>query len=123
MSFSSFLHRIVARPKSWARSAFHRDRLEREMDAELAHHLDRLTADLVRVGFAPEDAARRARIELGAALALTRLVKAMLYGIETNDPMTMIAGVLILLAVALAASWIPARRAARVQPMEALRHE
>ena len=35
----------------------------------------------------------------------------------------MVGGVLILLAVALAASWIPARRAAGVQPMEALRHE
>jgi predicted permease len=59
----------------------------------------------------------------GAALALTRLVKTMLYGIQPYDPMTMAGGVLILLAVALAASWIPARRAAGVQPMEALRHE
>jgi len=59
----------------------------------------------------------------GAALALTRLVKSMLYGIQPWDPATIIGGVLILLAVALAASWIPARRAAGVQPMEALRHE
>jgi predicted permease len=59
----------------------------------------------------------------GAALGLTRLVKSMLYGIQPNDPLTMAGGVLILLAVALAASWIPARRAAGVQPMEALRHE
>ena len=59
----------------------------------------------------------------GAALALTRLVKSMLYGIQPYDPLTMAGGVLILLAVALAASWIPARRAAGVQPMEALRHE
>jgi ABC-type antimicrobial peptide transport system permease subunit len=58
-----------------------------------------------------------------AALGLTQLVKSMLYGVETWDPATMIGGVLILLAVALAASWIPARRAAGVQPMEALRHE
>ena len=60
---------------------------------------------------------------VGAALALTRLVKTMLYGVQPNDPLTITAGVVILLAVALAASWIPARRAAGVQPMEALRHE
>jgi ABC-type antimicrobial peptide transport system permease subunit len=58
-----------------------------------------------------------------AALALTRLVKSMLYGIQPYDPATIAGGVLILLAVALAASWIPARRAAGVEPMEALRHE
>ena len=58
-----------------------------------------------------------------AALALARLVRSMLYGIQPWDPATMIGGVSILLAVALAASWIPARRAAGVQPMEALRHE
>ena len=62
-------------------------------------------------------------VGLAAALGLTRLVKSMLYGIEPWDPATLAGGVLILLAVALAASWIPARRAAGVQPMEALRHE
>jgi ABC-type antimicrobial peptide transport system permease subunit len=60
---------------------------------------------------------------IGAAVALARLVKSMLYGIQPNDPATIASGVLILLAVAFAASWIPARRAARMQPMEALRHE
>lgn len=59
----------------------------------------------------------------GAALALTKLVKSMLYGITPNDPATFSAGLLLLLAVAMAASWIPAQRAAKVQPMEALRHE
>jgi predicted permease len=58
-----------------------------------------------------------------AALVLTRLVKSMLYGIKPWDPLTLAGGVLILMAVALAATWIPARRAAGVQPMEALRHE
>jgi ABC-type antimicrobial peptide transport system permease subunit len=62
-------------------------------------------------------------VGVGAALGLTRLVKSMLYGIQPWDPATLTAGVLILLAVALAAGWIPARRAARVQPMDALRHE
>jgi ABC-type antimicrobial peptide transport system permease subunit len=62
-------------------------------------------------------------VGMAAALALTRLVKVMLYGIGPYDPLTLAAGVLVLLAVALAASWIPARRAAGVQPMDALRHE
>ena len=59
----------------------------------------------------------------GAALGLTHLIKSMLYVVAPYDPATVVGGVLILLAVALAASWFPARRAAGVQPMEALRHE
>jgi ABC-type antimicrobial peptide transport system permease subunit len=62
-------------------------------------------------------------VGVGAALFLTRLVKSMLYAIQPNDPTTISAGILVLLAVAFAASWLPARRAAGVQPMEALRHE
>ena len=62
-------------------------------------------------------------VGVGAAFALTRLVKSMLYGIQTYDPLTLVVCVAVLMIVALAASWIPARRAARVQPMEALRHE
>ncbi len=62
-------------------------------------------------------------VGVGAALPLTRLVKSMLYGIQPYDPTTLAAGILILLTVALVASWIPARRAAGVQPMEAVRHE
>jgi ABC-type antimicrobial peptide transport system permease subunit len=60
---------------------------------------------------------------VGAALLLTRAVKSMLYGIQPYDPVTFSVGVALLITVALAASWIPARRASRVQPMEALRHE
>jgi predicted permease len=60
---------------------------------------------------------------VGGALGLTRIVRSMLYGIKANDPLTFVSGVLILVGVALAAAWIPARRAASVQPMEALRHE
>lgn len=60
---------------------------------------------------------------VAGALALTRLVKSMLYGISPYDPVTLGSAVLLLLGVAVAASWIPARRAAGVEPMEALRHE
>jgi predicted permease len=58
-----------------------------------------------------------------AAVLLSRLVKSMLYGIAPNDPWTLAGAAVVLLAVALGAGWIPARRAAGVQPMEALRHE
>jgi ABC-type antimicrobial peptide transport system permease subunit len=60
---------------------------------------------------------------LGAALALARLVTSMLYGIEAHDPLTLAGAALLLLGVALCASWIPAQRAASVQPIDALRHE
>ena len=62
-------------------------------------------------------------VGVGAALGLTHFIRTMLYGVAPYDASTVVGGALILLAVALAASWIPARRAARVQPMEALRHE
>jgi ABC-type antimicrobial peptide transport system permease subunit len=58
-----------------------------------------------------------------ASLLLSRLVKSMLFGIAPYDPATLWGAILLLLTVALAASWIPARRAARVQPMEALRRD
>jgi len=60
---------------------------------------------------------------LAAALLLARVVKSMLYGIAPDDPLTMAGGVVVLMGAALLASWIPARRAAGVEPMVALRHE
>jgi len=58
-----------------------------------------------------------------AALALTRLVEQSLYGIKPNDPLSFVAAALLMLAVAAMAAWIPARRAACVDPMRALRCE
>ena len=60
---------------------------------------------------------------VAGSIACTRLVRSMLYGVRPNDPATITAGVAVLLGIALVATWIPARRAASVQPMEALRHE
>ena len=60
---------------------------------------------------------------LAASLALTRLMSTMLFGVRPSDPLTFAAVVALLLAVAFVACWIPARRAMRVDPMVALRHE
>jgi predicted permease len=60
---------------------------------------------------------------LAASLLMTHLVRSMLFGIQPYDPVTLFSGAVLLLAVALASSWIPARRAASIQPIEALRHE
>lgn len=62
-------------------------------------------------------------IGLSAALATTRLVSSLLFGLAPNDPATIGLAALVLLAVAAVAGYLPARRAARVDPMVALRHE
>ncbi|HEX6996325.1 MAG TPA: ABC transporter permease [Gammaproteobacteria bacterium] len=62
-------------------------------------------------------------IGLAAALVLTRLLRGLLFGVDAADPATLGAAALSLLAVAFVAIWIPARRAARVDPLIALRNE
>jgi predicted permease len=62
-------------------------------------------------------------IGLCASLALTRLMDAMLYGVSATDPLTFITVAFLLTLIAIAACYIPARRAMRVDPLEALRHE
>jgi putative ABC transport system permease protein len=60
---------------------------------------------------------------LVAALAAARLLRRFLFGVSTADPVTFVVVGLAVFGAALLASWIPARRAARVDPMVTLRHD
>jgi ABC-type antimicrobial peptide transport system permease subunit len=68
-------------------------------------------------------AATGAAIGLVLALALTRYAKEILFGVKATDPVTFLWVLLLLFSVTLLACFVPARRATRVDPVVALRHE
>jgi predicted permease len=82
---------------------------------------ERIVGQIVRQGFTP--AAAGLALGLAGSLALTRLMSRMLYGVRPTDPSTLIVVTLAFALIASVACWIPARRAAALEPMEAMRVE
>ncbi len=62
-------------------------------------------------------------VGIPVALGLTRVLRSVLFGVTPHDPITIFASVLLIFAIAALAAWLPARRAARIDPMTALRYE
>ena len=58
-----------------------------------------------------------------AALALGKLVESQLFGIKANDPMVLLLAIGVIVAVSMLAGYLPARRATRIDPINALRYE
>jgi putative ABC transport system permease protein len=83
-----------------------------------AHDVERL---VVRQGMTPVGIG--VLVGLIAALAATRVMQSLLYGVRPTDPITLASVTVVLAVIAFLASWIPARRATRVDPMVALRSE
>jgi len=83
------------------------------------------TSDVFRliVGNALRVVAVGVAVGIAAAFATTRVMSSLLYGVGTNDPATFTAICVVIASVALVASWLPARRASRVDPLVAIRYD
>jgi putative ABC transport system permease protein len=98
-------------------------RRTREVGIRMA--LGAQTGDVLRLILAQEVRTTLAGVAVGiaGALALTRFMRSLLFGVSPSDPLTFAAVALLLVAVALFASFVPARRATAVDPLHALRSE
>jgi predicted permease len=98
-------------------------RRTREIGVRIALGADSGKVSTMVVAQGAKLAALGIAIGLVAAAALTRLMASLLYGVEPTDPATFAMVGALLMSVAVAASYVPARRAARMDPLEALRSE
>jgi putative ABC transport system permease protein len=98
---------------------------QRTRDIGLRMALGATQAQIARdvLGYGLRLTAAGMAIGISAALACARLLSSLLYGVGSSDAVTFAAASLVLAGVALLASYIPARRAMRIDPMVALRHE
>ncbi len=99
------------------------ERRTNEIGIRMALGAERSTVFRLVLGEGMRLAVIGAVVGVVAALALTRLLAGMLFGVSAHDPLTFAVVAIVLSAVAAVACWIPAWRATRVDPMIALRHE
>lgn len=78
---------------------------------------------LMVLGQAARMATAGVTVGLAASFGIMRLLRTELFGVTPSDPLTFSAAAFVLLAIALAAAWVPTLRAVRVGPLVALRHE
>jgi len=98
-------------------------RRTREIGVRMAMGAQRVDVLRLVIGEGMKLAFIGALLGLGGALALTRLLKTLLFGVSATDPLTFIVIAAVLIIVALLACWIPARRAASMDPLVSLRVE
>jgi len=81
--------------------------------------------DLLRLVFGQSLKLAAAEVALGLAIAygLTRVLASLLFGVKAADPVTFGGVAMVLILIAVAATWFPAKRAAAVEPVEALRYQ
>ncbi len=98
-------------------------RRTREIGIRMAIGAERGSIGRLMIGRALIPVGLGLAVGLAASFALTGLVRSLLFGVEPSDPITLAGGAGSLVAAALLAAYLPARRAARVEPMKALRQE
>jgi|SRR2546421_6870600 len=109
----------------WLKQLFLRPRIYGDLSLEIREHLKEKDPG-IRGHVQERSCCRRsAGVAVGIALAFifTRLLRSLLFGVQPFDPVTFIGVAFLLTLIALAACYLPARRAMRVDPVVALRYE